>query len=142
MLFKNPSKKIASLDLYINGTRIEGANSVKFLGVDLPPHLKWNEHCKSLVERANKTIYQLWRLSQINIDGECLLTLYKSWVWTLFLYANAGWIDQSNSIINNIQMTQNGALRTWMRKPYWYSVEKLHEQANLHSLRDILIRLA
>ena len=29
MLFKNPSKNFSSLDLFINGTRIEGANSIK-----------------------------------------------------------------------------------------------------------------
>ena len=98
MLFKNPSKKFSSLDYFINGTRIEGANSIKFLGVNFTPHLKKNEHCKSLVARANKRIYQLWRLSQNNIDEECFLTLYKSLVQPLFLYANACWIDQPNSI--------------------------------------------
>ena len=56
MLFKNPSKKVSSLDLFINGTRIKDANSIKFLGVNLTPHLKWNEHCKSLMARANKKI--------------------------------------------------------------------------------------
>ena len=140
MLFKNPSKKDSSLDLFMNGTRIEDANSTKFLGINLIPHLKWNQHC--LVARANKRIYQLWRLSQINIDEECLLTLYKSWVRPLFLYANACWIDQSNSIINNIQLTQNRALRICMRKPRWYSVKKLHEEANIPAVRDFQIRSA
>ena len=135
-------KKVSSLDIFINGTRIEGANSIKFLGVNLTPHLKWNQHCKSFVARANKRIYQLWRLSPINIDEECLLTLYKSWVRPLFLYANACWIDQSNSIINNIQLTQNRALRICMRKPRWYSVKKLQEEANIPAVRDLQIRLA
>ena len=142
IVFKNPSKKVSSLDLFINGTRIEGANSIKFLGATLTAHLKWNQHCKSLVARANKRIYQLWRLSQINIDEECLLTFFKSWIRPLFLYANARWIDQSNSIINNIQLTQNRALRICMRKPHWYSVKKLHEEANIPAVRDLQIRLA
>ena len=92
--------------------------------------------------RANKRIYQLWRLSQINIDEECLPTLHKSWVRPLFLYANACWIDQSNSIINNIQLTQNRALRICVRKPRWYSVKKLHEEANIPAVRNFQIRLA
>ena len=142
MLFKNPSMKVSSLDLFINGIRIEGAKSIKFLGVNLTPLLKWNQHCKSLVARANKRVYQLWRLNQINIDEGCLLTLYKSWVQTLFPYANACWIDQSNSIINNIQLTQNRALRVCMRKPRWYSVKKLHEEAIIPAVRDLQIRLA
>ena len=142
MLFKNPSKKVSSLDLFINGTRIKGANSIKLIGVNPTPHLKWNEHCKRLDARANKRIYQLWRFSQINIDEECLLTLYKSWVRLLFLYANACWIDQSKSIINNIQLTQKRALRICMRKPRWYSVKKLHDEANIPAVRDFQIRLA
>ena len=113
-----------------------------FFGVNFTPHLKLNKHCKSSVARASKRIYQLWRLSQINIDEEFLLTLYKSWVRLLFLYANACWIHQSNSIINNIQLTQNRALRICMRKPRWYSVEKLHEEANIPAVRDFQIRLA
>ena len=142
MLFKNPSEKVSSLDLFIIGTQIEGANSIKFIGVNLTPHLRWNEHCKSLVARAIKRIYQLWWLSQINIVEECLLTLYKSWVRPLFLYANACLIDQSNSIINNIELTQSRALRIFMRKPRWYSVKKLHEEANIPAVRDFQIKLA
>ena len=62
MFFKNPSKKVSSLDLFINVTRNEGANSIKLLGVNLTPQLKWNEHCKSLLARAKKIIDQLRRL--------------------------------------------------------------------------------
>ena len=141
MRFKNPSKKVSSLDLFINGTRIEGANTIKFPGVKLNRHLKWNEQCKSLA-RANRIIYQLSRLSQINIDEECLLNLYKSWVRSLFLYANACWIDQFKSIINSIQLTQNRALRICMRISRWYSVKKLHEEANILAVRDFQFRLA
>ena len=121
---------------------LNGTISIKFLGVKFTPHLKWNQHCKSLVAREKKRIYQLWRLSQINIDEECLLTLYKSWIRPLFLYANACWIDQSNSIVNKIQLTQNRALRICMRKPRWYSVKKLLEEANIPAVRDFQIRLA
>ena len=56
MLLKNPSKKVSSLDHFINGKKIEGANSIKFLGGNLNPHLKWNQRFKSLVARANKKI--------------------------------------------------------------------------------------
>ena len=106
MFFKKPSKKVFSLELFIKGTQIVSANSIKFLGVNLTQHLKWNEHTKSLVARANKGIYHIWRLSQFNINEECLLTFYVSWVRPLFLYANACWIDQSNSFINIIKLTK------------------------------------
>ena len=40
MLFKNPSKKVSSLDFFINGTKIEGTNSIKFLGINLTLYLE------------------------------------------------------------------------------------------------------
>ena len=39
-------------------------------------------------------------------------------------------------------MTQNRALRICMRKPLWYSVKKLHEEANIPVVRDFQIGLA
>ena len=71
MVFENLSPNVSSLYLFINSTQIEGAISITCFGINLTLHLKWSEHCKSLVSRANKRGYQLWRLSQINIDEEC-----------------------------------------------------------------------
>ena len=75
-------------------------------------------------------------------ESDFLVTLYKSWVRPLLLNANACWIDQSNSVINNIQLTQDRALGTFLTKPCWYSVKKLNEEANILAVRDFQIRLA
>ena len=89
MLFRNPSKRTTSLSLNINGRQIEEAKTLKFLGITMMPHLNWNEHCNEIATRANKRIFQLWRLSNLNFEQESLLLLYKSWIRPLFLYANA-----------------------------------------------------
>ena len=39
-------------------------------------------------------------------------------------------------------LTKNRALRICMRKPRWYSVKKLHEEANIPAVREFQIRLA
>ena len=70
MLFKNPSKKVSSLDLFINGTRIEGANSIKFLGVNLTPQIKWNQHCKIWWQEQTK--------ESTNYGGSVRSTFVKS----------------------------------------------------------------
>ena len=68
IFFKKALENGSRLDHFIDGKQIKGASSIKLIAVTLTPHLHWNEHCKSLLARANKSIYQLWRLSQINID--------------------------------------------------------------------------
>ena len=85
LLFKNPSKKQTNLSININGKQIEGPKTVK-------PHLNWNEHCNDIPARANKRIFQLWRLINLIFEQESLLLLYKSWIRASFLYANACWL--------------------------------------------------
>ena len=120
MLFRNPSKRQTSLSLNINGNQIEEAKT-KFLLINMTPHLNWNEHCKDIATRANKRIFQLWRLSNLNVEQESLLLLYKSWIRPLFLYANACWLNQSQAVFSIMQKAQNRALRICLRKPRWYT---------------------
>ena len=123
MIFKNPSKKESSLELNIKGISIQKTQLIKFLGITLTPHLKWNEHCKDLIRRANSRLFQLWRLSNLNVKEESLILDYKSWIRPLFLYSNACWLDQSHALINKIQNVQNLALRICLRKPRWYQTQ-------------------
>ena len=139
MLFKNPSKKKSELNLKIKGVSVGKTQSLKFLGITLTPHLRWNDHCNSLIKRANSRLFQLWRLSNLNINEESLLLVYKSWIRPLFLYSNACWIDQSQALINKKQCVQNRALRICLRKPRFYKVQKLKEEANMLTIREVQI---
>ena len=89
MIFKNPSKKKSDLNLKIKGVPVGKTQTLKFLGITLTPHLRWNDHCNSLKKRANSRLFQLWSLSNLNINEESLLLVYKSWIRPLFLYSNA-----------------------------------------------------
>ena len=84
MIFKNPSKKKSELNLKIKGVPVGKTQTLKFLGITLTPHLRWNDHCQSLIKRANSRLFQLWRLSNLNINEESLLLVYKSWIRPLF----------------------------------------------------------
>ena len=108
----------------------------------MTPQLNLNEHCKDITSRANKRIFQLQRLSNLNVKQESLFLLYKSWIRPLFLYANACWLNQTQTVISIMQKAQNRALRIRFRKPRWYSVQKLHEKSNSPTIRNIQIRLA
>ena len=103
MLFRNPSKRQTSPSLNINGNKIEQTKTIKFLGITRTPHLNWNDHCKDITTRANKWIFQLWRLKNLNNEQENLLLLYKSWILPSFLYANACWLNQSQVVISIMQ---------------------------------------
>ena len=142
MLFRNPSKRQTSLSLNINGKQSEEAKSIKFLGKTMTPHLNWNEPCKDITTKANRRFFQLWRLINLNIEQESLLLLCKSWIRPLFLYANACWLNQSHAVISIMQKAKNKALRTFLRKPRMYSVQKLYEESNSPTVRNLQVRLS
>ena len=106
MLFKSPSKKQTTLSLNINRKQIEEAKTIKFVGITTTLHLNLKEHCKDITTRANKRIFQLWRLSNHNVEQEILLLPYKSWIRLLFLYANACWLNQSQTVISIMQKSK------------------------------------
>ena len=116
MLFRNLSKRQTSLSLNIYGKQIEEAKTIKIIGITMTPHLNWSEHCKDITTRANKRIFQLWRLSNLNVEQESLLLLYKSWIRLLFLHANACWLNHSQAVISIMQKAQNRALRFLFKK--------------------------
>ena len=112
------------------------------MGIILTPHIKGNEDCKDLIRIAESRLFQLWKLSNLNVNEENLILVYKSWIRPLFLYSNACWIDQSHAFINKIQNLQNRALRFCLWKPRYYQTQKLHEEANMKSVREMHIKLA
>ena len=142
MIFKNPSKKKSELNLKIKGVPVGKTQSLKFLGITLTLNIRRNDHCNSLKKRANSRLFQLWRLSNQNINEESLLLVYKSWIQPLFLYSNACRIDQSQALINKKQCVQNRVLRICLQKPRFYKVQKLHEEANMQTIREVQIKLA
>ena len=141
-IFKNPSKKESELNIKIKGVPIAKTESLKFLGITLTPHLRWNDHCNSLVKKPNSRLFQLWRLINLNINEESLLLVYKTWIRPLFLYSNACWMNQFQGIINKIQYVQNRARRICLRKPRCYRLQKLHEEANMQMINELQIKIA
>ena len=115
--FKNPSNKESSLELNIEGVSIKKTQPIKFLSNTFTPHLKWTEHCKDLVRRANSRLFQLWKLINLNVNEESLILVYKSWIRPLYMSSNSCWLDHSHAFVNKIQNLQNRALQICLRKP-------------------------
>ena len=108
----------------------------------MTPQLNWNERCKDIESRTKMRIFLLWRPSNLNVEQESFMLLYKSRIRPLFLYANACWLNQPQTVFSSMQKAQNRALRICLRKPRLYSVQKLHEESNLSTIRNIQIILA
>ena len=132
LIFKTPSKNELSLELNIWRVSIKKTQFTKFLGTTFTPHLKWNEYCKDLVRRANSRQFQLWKLSNLNVNKENIIFVYKSWIRPLFLYSKACSLDLSHAVFNKIVNLQNRARRICLCK--------LHKEANMKSFMELQVK--
>ena len=83
--------------------------------MSMTPDLNWSEHSKDITTSANKQIFQLWRLSNLNAEKELGL-LCKSWIRSLLLYANAWWVNQLQLVKSIIEKTQKQSTKHFLKE--------------------------
>ena len=72
----------------------------------MTPRLKTKERCRNTIAGSHKQTFQMWRLSSLNIEQECLNLLYMS-VSGPYFYMQTQM--QTQTVISNMQKTQNRA---------------------------------
>jgi hypothetical protein len=70
----------------INNTPIERVNKYRYLGTILTPKLKFSENTKSIMERTNKRLYILKRLSSLGANSSTIKLAYKSFIESILSY--------------------------------------------------------
>ena len=98
------------------------------------PHFKFNTHVKSLVTRALPHINILKVLTGTNWgqQKETILIIYKSLIWSLFMYAALIWFpNTSPSLVQKLQTIQNSALHIATGCVNMASVDHLHDETEM-----------
>jgi len=66
-----------SVDILINGIKIERVRYVKFLGVYIDEYLRWDEHIQQITSKVAKNVGIVNKVKSL-ITSKLLLTLYNS----------------------------------------------------------------
>lgn len=142
----NPTKssaKIFSLRTFSTPTPLQINNhpipwtphnqSVKYLGLNLDTRLNWKNHITVKAQQAKTKLIQLKPLlnrnSKLSLNNA--ITLYKSIIRPLMLYACPIWINASKTNIKKLQVIQNHFLRLATHAPWFISNSQLHKELNL-----------
>lgn len=144
MLFQSTRshKYRKEMKLNLDDVPIKNVTHAKFLGITLSKDLLWNAHFSELKKRTSIRILQLARLRYMGISTKNLLTMYKGFIRPLLTYANAAWINCSQTIKKSMQVLQNKALRICLSKPLYTPIDELHTLSNIPFLYDFQLRLA
>lgn len=115
---------------------IVNTREIKYLGVLVDQHLKWQEHVQYINRRLRKSIYKFFTLRNI-LNIKTLLMVYDSLIVSVLRYGISVWGSAYNNAIQNLQITQNFILRTIFKKENRSNTKLLYTESSLLNLRGM-----
>ena len=118
----------------MNGCQIERSSSIKYLGITMQHNIKFNKHCKNVMNQAKSTVTRLNPLigchSTLNSTNK--ITLYKSCIRSLLTYNIHVWDDISNTNMKKLESFQNKCLRQYLKlRPHPISHRQVRTDTNM-----------
>ena len=106
-----PHQKIKkfSLDVSLNGDKIDSVSSTKYLGVYIDCHLNWNDHVNYTLQRVRGKLAALTRLRPLT--PSVISLLYKAFIVPIYDYCDAVWQPSSARLSSKIDSLHNRAMR-------------------------------
>ena len=145
MLIKNyQNKAIISMPLKIRHIEIDRVSSMKFLGVHIDEHLKWNVHIEKLRLELRKVTGLFYNASHF-LPFSCLILLYNSLINSKIIYCIEAWGNTAKVHKEKILKIQKRLVRMLFKKPQNEHSPPLFKKARilpieeLYQLRILLI---
>ena len=106
-----------TLDLDLNGVRVENVNEHKVLGVYLDPSLQWEEQINHVFGSINAKLSLLSKIKKY-LPKETRILYFNAYILPLFDYCLTLWGNCSEQNANRISKLQKKAARIILDKPF------------------------
>jgi hypothetical protein len=106
ILFRNPERVLSSLK--VDGNFISEVRSVRYLGLNLDSHLKWEEHLNYVRKRTWLMLFAL-RRKRMCISERVAWQFYYTHIFSHLLVSS--WSSASNSLLRVLRVLQNKAIK-------------------------------
>lgn len=121
----------------LDATLIDEVPHVRYLGVIVDKHLKWDQHILKLTSNIRKLIFRFYILRNI-LNSKLLMMVYRSLVESLLRYGVIVWGGLYNNSLKQLNVVQNYILRVMNRKEKRYSSQLLYSE-DVFNVRSIYI---
>ena len=136
IIFRNIKKEIDyDLKIKINGKKLLPTTHVKYLGIYLDSHLKWNYHCEILAAKLSRMNGLLSKI-RYYVTPNTLKEIYFAIFSSLMLYNAQIWGQYINKYVNRITKLQNKALRIINFAQYDSPKDTLYKNSNILKFSD------
>lgn len=112
-------------DYRINGRLLERLSVVRDLGVLLDDNLSFNHHRSSIIDKANRQLGFISKISRDFTDPYCLKALFCSLVRPLLETANVVWTPYHSTWVERIERIQKRFLRHALKNLPWREPDNL-----------------
>ena len=124
-------------ELIVNGNIIQSTDHVKYLGVIVDCHLKWNLHVEKITLSVKRLLHKFYILREF-LNQKILISIYKSLVESIFRYGILVWGGMYKSALQPLNILQNYILKIIFRKPKLYHTVSLYSE-NILNIRCLFI---
>ncbi len=136
IIFRHPNKAINyDLKIKIDGKKIIPSNYVKYLGLLIDSHLKWNYHTDTLAPKLSRAIGMLSKIRHF-VTNLTLRTIYYGIFSSLLTYGCLIWGQIQNKNINRIIKLQDNAIRVINFACFNDSRDPLYKHSNILKFTD------
>lgn len=115
---------------------INKTNDVKYLGLMVDHHLRWNVHVDYLTKRLRRLIYKFYQLRGI-LNRKNLIITYNSLVESIIRYGITVWGGLFNNSLKHLEIVQNSLLKIIFNKEKRYPTDVLYNEIGLFSVRKL-----
>ena len=84
------------LPLTINGKVVEQVSTFKFLGTIISDNLKWDDHCTSILSKAQQRMYFLRKLKKFRLKQDILVQFYRAVVESVLSFSIVVWFGNAS----------------------------------------------
>lgn len=113
---------------------IEHVDHIKYLGVYIDQHLRWETHVLKLSKKLRCLLFKFKILKQV-LELKTLKTVYYALVDSLLQYGIAAWGTTSKNNLKIIESLQKRFLKTIFNKPLLYPTTQLYIETKILDLR-------
>ena len=119
--------------------QITSVKVIKYLGVIIDRHLRWDEQINSVIKKLRCLIPKFKFFKQI-FEEEQLKILYFSLVQSHLIYGIIAWGGATNNYLTKLERTQKWLIKIIYGKTYLYPTESLYRECGLFSVGQLFCR--
>lgn len=119
---------------------IKTSNKIKYLGIFLDSHLRWDHQVNYLIKKLRFVLYKLKYLSNI-LKLTYLKILYYALVESHLTYGLIAWGSAGETLIKYLQKVQKSILKVLFHKPRTYPTTQLYQETGVLNICQLYVKV-